>query len=104
MKFFLIAAAIWLVALLIPTPKRNPKPRERAAPEIRHKPERAKVERIKPLPDPDEIEFLQNQKRQLYTIAAEIDELPDGERKTRKQIAIDKQIFAVDKKLKRIYD
>ena len=104
MKLFLIVAAIWLVALLIPTPQRTPKPRKRAAPEIRYKPERAKVERIKPSPDPDEIEFLQNQKRQLYTIAAEIDELPDGERKTRKQIAIDKQIFAVDKKLKRIYD
>ena len=91
---FVLALLPWLLLPLIPKPRKQ---RTRAAPE--------RITTAKPptMPDPDEIQFLLTQRAQLFTIAAEIDEMPDGERKTRKQIAIDKQIFAVDKKLKRIY-
>ena len=85
---------IWIIALALPSPKRY-----RRRQTIRQQPEK-----LPALPDPDEIQFLLTQREQLFAIAAEIDELPDGERKTRKQIAIDKQIFAVDKKLKQLYN
>lgn len=85
---------IWIIALALPSPKRY-----RRRQTIRQQPEKPPT-----LPDPDEIAFLQTQKRQLLSIADEIELLPDGERKTRKQIAIDKQIFAVDKKIKKLYD
>lgn len=91
---FVLALLPWLLLPLIPKPRKT---RTRAAPE------RITASKPQPLPDPDEIQFLLTQREQLFAIAAEIDELPDGERKTRKQIAIDKQIFNVDKKLKRIY-
>ena len=85
---------IWIIALALPSPKRYRKRQTtRAAPE-----------KLPTLPDPDEIQFLLTQREQLFTIAAEIDELPDGIAKKKKQIAIDKQIFAVDKKLKRLYN
>lgn len=87
---------IWIIALALPSPKRY---RQRT-----RQTTRAAPEKLPTLPDPDEIQFLLTQRQQLFEIAAEIDELPDGERKTRKQIAIDKQIFAVDKKLKRLYN
>ena len=91
---FVLALLPWLLLPLIPKPRKT---RTRAAPE------RITTAKPQPLPDPDEIAYLLNQRAQLFAIAAEIDEMPDGERKTRKQIAIDKQIFNVDKKLKRIY-
>ena len=90
---FVLALLPWLLLPLIPKPRKR---QTRAAP-VRY------TAKPQPLPDPDEIQFLLTQREQLLAIAAEIDELPDGERKTRKQIAIDKQLFAVDKKLKRIY-
>ena len=91
---FVLALLPWLLLPLIPKPRKT---RTRAAPI------RATVPKPQPPPDPDEIAYLLNQRAQLFAIAAEIDEMPDGERKTRKQIAIDRQIFNVDKKLKRIY-
>lgn len=91
---FVLALLPWLLLPLIPKPRKR---------QTRAAPIRANVPKPQPLPDPDEIAFLITQREQLLAIAAEIDELPDGERKTRKQIAIDKQIFNVDKKLKRIY-
>lgn len=85
---------IWIIALALPSPKRYRKRQTtRAAPE-----------KLPTLPDPDEVQFLLTQRQQLFAIAAEIDELPDSITKKKKQIAIDKQIFAVDKKLKRLYN
>ena len=91
---FVFALLPWLLLPLIPKPRKT---RTRAAPE-------RTTAKPQPLPDPDEIAFLLTQREQLFAIAAEIDEMPDSERKTRKQIAIDKQIFNVDKKLKRLYN
>ena len=92
---FILALLPWLLLPLIPKPRKR---------QTRAAPERTTTAKPQPLPDPDEIQFLLTQREQLFTIAAEIDEMPDGERKTRKQIAIDKQIFNVDKKLKRLYN
>ena len=94
-----VTIIIWIIALAIPLPRRRKRQPQRASPaRIRQQPEK-----LHALPDPDEIEFLLMQREQLLSIAAEIEQLPDGEKKTRKQIAIDKQLFTVDKKLKRLY-
>lgn len=85
---------IWIIALALPSPTRY---RKRQTP-------RAAPEKLPTLPDPDEVQFLLTQRQQLFAIAAEIDELPEGITKKKKQIAIDKQIFNVDKKLKRLYN
>ena len=85
---------IWIIALALPSPKRY-----RRRQTIRQQPEK-----LPALPDPDEIAHLYHTREKLLEIAAEIDELPDSITKTKKQIAIDNQIFRVDKKLKQLYN